>query len=186
MVAKLTLQLPSNVKMVVVSNRGPFLIEETPGGFRKKEAVSGLVSALLPLFRTIPGVWVAWDGRVASGKEINLVYQEGNLKWLEVPLTQEEVALYYDGFANQALWPLCHYFIERCVIDPGWWAGYKAVNQKFAAFTRKAAGDAGLIWVHDYHLSLVPAFLRHRLPEAKRPRSGFSGIFLFRGRIPGR
>ncbi|MDI6631276.1 MAG: trehalose-6-phosphate synthase [Thermoanaerobacteraceae bacterium] len=171
--ARLTLQLPSNARMVVVSNRGPFVFEETPGGLRKKEAVSGLVSALLPLFRGVPGIWVAWDGCIASGKEINRAYQEGNLKWLGVPLTQEEVALYYDGFANQVIWPLCHYFIEKCIVNSEWWEGYRAVNQKFAAFSKKASGEADLIWIHDYHLALVPGFLRRRGADGKMPKIGF-------------
>jgi len=169
----LSFQLPVKPRVVVVSNRGPFVWTRTAHGIEKRVAISGLVSAVLPLFRAVHGVWVAWGGRASLPNEVGFLHQEGDLKWQEVPLTEEELGLYYDGFANQVLWPLCHYFTEKCVFAPEWWEGYKAVNRKFAFFTRKVDAGADLIWIHDYHLALLPALLRHRGTEGKAPRIGF-------------
>lgn len=165
-------QVPTKPRVVVVSNRGPFVWAKNTGGVEKKVAVSGLVSALLPLFRAVQGVWVAWGGRASLPNEVGFLHQEDNLKWQEVPLTAKELELYYDGFSNQVLWPICHYFTERCVVNPEWWEGYKAVNAKFALFTKKVEANADLIWIHDYHLALLPALLRQRGTEAKTPRIG--------------
>ncbi|RDV80721.1 alpha,alpha-trehalose-phosphate synthase (UDP-forming) [Ammonifex thiophilus] len=170
--ATVALRFPSKVRLVVVSNRGPFVLKETATGVEKQWAVSGLVSAIMPLFRTTPGTWVAWGGRFASEKEAGTTYQEGNLKWVEVPLTRREVELYYDGFANQVMWPLCHHFLEKCVIDPDWWTGYREVNRKFAHLTGKVGYDADLIWVHDYHLALVPSLLRQQAFGKDSPKIG--------------
>ncbi|RPF49886.1 trehalose 6-phosphate synthase [Thermodesulfitimonas autotrophica] len=169
----LSFQLPVKPRVIVVSNRGPLVWAERCSGTEKKVAVSGLVSALLPLFRTVHGVWVAWGGRASLPNEVGFLHQEGDLKWQEVPLTEEELRLYYDGFSNQVLWPLCHYFTEKCAVEPAWWEGYKAVNKKFAFFTRKVDWGADLIWIHDYHLALLPALLRQRGNEGKMPRIGF-------------
>ncbi|MGO0122123.1 alpha,alpha-trehalose-phosphate synthase (UDP-forming) [Desulfothermobacter acidiphilus] len=170
--ATLALRAPSKVRLVIVSNRGPFAFQETAEGVKKQWAVSGLVSAIVPLFRSAAGTWVAWGGRYASGKETGITHQEGNLRWLEVPLTRQEVESYYEGFANQVLWPICHNFIEKCVIDSSWWTGYREVNHKFANLTRRVSQEADLIWIHDYHLALVPRLLRQHSFAQERPKIG--------------
>jgi len=47
-------------------------------------------------------------------------------------LTREEEAGYYYGFANRALWPLCHIAYTRPVFDLADWHQYVHVNQRFA------------------------------------------------------
>lgn len=55
------------------------------------------------------------------------------------------------------------------------WDAYKRVNGIFADRVSKEARDGDLIWVHDYHLLLLPQLLRDRLhKQKKRCPIGFS------------
>ena len=149
---------------MVASNRGPYVVR----GRSRVRSVSGLVSALEPPVRASGGVWVAWSGGHATPDGTDAA--EAGYRWREVHLSAEEVAGYYHGFANRVLWPLCHYFLEKCDFRKGHWETFVRVNRKFAAEILAVADDDDIIWVHDYHLALVPHFLR---PGLTRQRLGF-------------
>jgi trehalose 6-phosphate synthase/phosphatase len=74
---------------------------------------------------------------------------------------------YYQGFANRVLWPLFHYSVERVPADGSGWAAYEEVNAVFADTIAREYRPGDTIWVHDYHLMLLPALLRQRLPHAR-------------------
>jgi trehalose 6-phosphate synthase len=77
------------------------------------------------------------------------------------------VRLFYQGFSNGALWPLCHYFLGRVRYDRAEWQMYEQVNRLFAQAALEEAGDDDLIWVHDYQLARVPVFIREQRPAAR-------------------
>lgn len=57
----------------------------------------------------------------------------------------------------------------------GPWAAYRRVNEIFADEIAAAAEYGDLIWVHDYHLMLLPQLLRERLAkQGKAAAIGFS------------
>lgn len=69
------------------------------------------------------------------------------------------------GYATQVLWPLCHITLDRVAYRKAWWDAYVAMNQRFASTVLdEVRKNPGLVWVHDYHLALLPAMIR-----AKRP-----------------
>ncbi|MHB8172758.1 MAG: hypothetical protein ACYDG6_14715, partial [Thermincolia bacterium] len=53
-------------RLILVSNRASYVLDETTEGIKGRRAVSGLVSALEPLIKETGGVWVAWGGRLAE------------------------------------------------------------------------------------------------------------------------
>ncbi|KAF4708279.1 hypothetical protein FOZ62_026682, partial [Perkinsus olseni] len=72
---------------------------------------------------------------------------------------------------NNTLWPLFHYItpstervIQRKTLE---WETYQKANAKFVDAIMKVLHDNDLVWVHDYHLMLVPKLLRERVPNAK-------------------
>jgi trehalose 6-phosphate synthase/phosphatase len=82
-------------------------------------------------------------------------------------LGARDIQHYYDGVSNRALWPLLHFFQTQMRYDDAEWETYVQVNQRFCeAIMREARGDE-IIWVHDYHLFLLPAMLRTHLPGAR-------------------
>jgi trehalose 6-phosphate synthase/phosphatase len=84
-----------------------------------------------------------------------------------VSLTEEELREYYEDFSNGVLWPLFHYLLDRLPLGPTAWDTYRRINERFADETAARYQPGDLIWVHDYHLMLVPAMLRLRLPDAR-------------------
>ncbi len=157
---------PSTTRLLVVSNRAP--VEAAPGGeeYGFRRTVGGLATALDVTLRERPGLWIAWAG--TAGEEILTPAKTGLPYPIHtVQLSEREVDNYYGGFANQGLWPLCHIFTTRCVFEPAYWGAYRHVNERFAGIVRRLAAPGDTVWVNDFHLCLVPAYLRSAGAPAK-------------------
>src|SRR6185312_12208616 len=80
-------------------------------------------------------------------------------------LTKQEINDYYEGFSNETLWPLFHYFPTYSTYNPQHWDIYRDVNQKFADAILKFATKDDIIWIHDYQLMLLPEMVRKVIPD---------------------
>jgi len=143
--------------------RGPALRWSQPAG--------GLTAALAPVMHACQGTWVAWgsgsaDRQTVDGQDrVQVPPDNPQYTLRRVWLSEAQVRGFYDGFANRALWPLCHLHLERTVFAPRHWRHYQEVNAQFAAVVaEECAGRQALVWMQDYHFALCPAFLRQRLP----------------------
>lgn len=76
--------------------------------------------------------------------------------------------LHYNGFSNSILWPLFHYHPGEMNFDENAWAAYIEANKKFALEIVKQVNDDDMIWVHDYHLMLLPEMLRQEIGNKKK------------------
>jgi trehalose 6-phosphate synthase/phosphatase len=148
-----------------MSNRLPFTVQRSRGKLELKPSSGGLISALGPALRTRGGTWIGWPG-IELRKGETLPAGDEPYAIAPVSLSESEVNRYYHGFSNGALWPLCHSLPVRAVFDRRDWQTYQRVNKRFAAAALPTAGS-GLVWVHDYHLMLVPEFLRREAPNAR-------------------
>jgi len=86
---------------------------------------------------------------------------------IPVFLDETESREYHDGFCHTSLWPILHYLSGYADYQQKWFQTYRAVNERFADIVAERFRPGDLIWVHDYHLMLVPQLLRERLPEAR-------------------
>jgi len=162
-------------RIFVVSNREPYMHVR-----QGKETVcvvppSGLVTAIEPVVRACEGVWVA----LGSGSEDKFNVDENDR--LRVPpddprytlrrvwLSQEEEAGYYDGFANEGLWPLCHIAHTRPIFRASDWEWYQTVNRKFAQALLHEMEDCAdpVVFVQDYHFALLPRMIKAVRPDAR-------------------
>ncbi len=163
----LTQRLLGGHRLLLVSNREPYVRKRTADGVRFERTAGGLVSALDPVMRGSGGVWVAWQPD--ESPELESRYQvpgeAPQFTLRQVPLTQREVAGYYHGFANRALWPLFHYFVDRCRFDEEEWRQYERINERFARVVVEEAAPGDVVWVHDYHFCLLPRKIRERRPD---------------------
>jgi trehalose 6-phosphate synthase/phosphatase len=82
-------------------------------------------------------------------------------------LSAQAIQRFYDGFSNRALWPLFHSFQSYFLYNEEEWEAYVNANQVFCDAVLQEAHSQDLIWVHDYHLFLLPGMLRQHLPEAR-------------------
>jgi trehalose 6-phosphate synthase len=149
--------------LVIVANRLPV----TPSGDDDGEweiSPGGLVRALLPTVRRLGAVWVGWSGATGNSPDDD---EAAGVAVVPVELSADDVEEYYDGFSNQTLWPLYHDVTDAVVIEREWWDAYVQVNQRFADAAATAAAPGAAVWVHDYHLQLVPQMLRELRPDVR-------------------
>jgi trehalose 6-phosphate synthase len=149
----------SQQQLVVVANRLP-VRKQRGGGWQTSPG--GLVSALEPTAKELGAAWVGWHGTTAQPPE---PFVHDNIRIVPIGIGREERDGYYRGFANRTLWPLYHDAVARPEFRRRWWDPYVAVNERFALKAAEVAARGALVWVHDYHLQLVPAMLRALRPD---------------------
>jgi trehalose 6-phosphate synthase len=141
-------------------------------GIRWTHAAGGLTSALDPVMQACHGTWVAWGSGNADHETVDaqdrVQVPPSNPQYTlrRVWLSDPQVRGFYYGFANSALWPLCHLHLERSVFKPLHWRHYQEVNEQFAETVAQECQDApAIVWVQDYQLALCPQYLRRRRPD---------------------
>lgn len=157
--------------LVIVSNREPYIHKKTGAAIRVEKPAGGLTSAMDDVLKVTGGTWVAW-GSGSGDKEVvdsnNLISappENPSYKLKRVWLSPYEAENYYHGYSNQVLWPLCHITLDRVYFKKRFWESYKKVNAYFAQSALQEADEDSIVWVHDYHLSLVPEMLRNEKPN---------------------
>jgi alpha,alpha-trehalose-phosphate synthase [UDP-forming] len=156
--------LPRVKGMVVVANRLPLQRVGRGEGARWEVSPGGLVGALQPIMRGGRGAWVGWTGTAgAAGRP----FTYDGLRIRPVPLSAHEVETFYHGMANSTFWPLYHDAIRTPDFRREWWWPYMDVNRKYARAAAAVARPGDLVWVHDYHLQLVPRLLRELRPDVR-------------------
>ncbi len=160
-------------RIIVVSNREPYIHQNSEHGITIQKPASGLVTALEPILRACSGTWVAHGSGTADRQVVDtndrVQVPPDHPMYLirRIWLSKEEEEGYYYGFANEGLWPLCHIAHTRPQFRSEDWIWYVKANQKFSnAVCEEATDSAPVILVQDYHLALAPRLIRERLPGA--------------------
>lgn len=158
----------AGAKVVVVANREPYIHVHRDGEIRCLRPASGLTTALDPVMRACGGVWVAHGSGNADRAVVDdcdrvaVPPDRPEYSLRRVWLTKEEEQGYYYGFANEALWPLCHIAYTRPRFDSSDWEQYQLVNRKFADAVLDEVGDSpAVVFVQDYHFALLPRMLKN-------------------------
>ncbi|WP_425556607.1 alpha,alpha-trehalose-phosphate synthase (UDP-forming) [Garicola koreensis] len=150
---------------VVVANRLAVNRTTDPDGtIGWQRSPGGLVTALAPIMADSQGAWVGWHG--AADEALN-PFDHSGLHLHPVPLSDQEVEDYYEGFSNGTLWPLYHDVIARPQFHRHWFDAYRRVNRRFAAAAAQVASIGATVWVQDYQLQLVPQILRELRSDLK-------------------
>jgi trehalose 6-phosphate synthase len=151
-------------RIVIVSNRLPVHRVKKGGRSVWRTSPGGLVSALTPVLQDRSSTWIGWAGAAGTNPA---PFTHDGIRNLPVKVTRDELNAYYDGFSNRTLWPLYHDAIRPPEYHRRWWRPYEAINQRFAEAAAQAVARKGLVWVHDYHLQLVPGMLRQLRPDVR-------------------
>jgi trehalose 6-phosphate synthase/phosphatase len=157
-------------RIIVVSNRLPLTLKKTEQGWDTTRSSGGLASAMNPLLGKTGGEWIGWAGD--GGGENSQKRQAILAEWAKtdhyfaVDLPKDVADGFYEGYANQTLWPVFHNFPSQLKFDAKHWESYVEANRIFCEAVVNRYRPNDLIWVHDYHLMLLPQMLRERLPDA--------------------
>ncbi len=158
----------SKSSMIVVSNRLPVSLSFEKDGLKAHTSSGGLVSAMSGVQRELPFTWIGWPG---VSFPINQHEEVKNLlspkHFVPVFISKEQEKHYYHDFCNSTLWPLFHYFTDRMKQLTSSWKAYTEVNQLFASKVIENAQEGATVWVHDFHLMLLPSLIREKRPDLK-------------------
>ena len=149
-------------ELVVVANRLP--IQSLSSEFSSyTQSPGGLVSALHPVLVSYGGTWIGWSGYCKTKHLPSICGYKLN----PIEIDESDFQDYYNGYSNTILWPLFH--SQPCDLRASsqWWPSYERVNQIFAKKTAETANKDSLVWVHDYHLQLVPKILKRHRPDIR-------------------
>jgi trehalose 6-phosphate synthase len=163
-------------KLIVVTNREPFILRRTATGLTADRQTAGLLGALEPVLLACSGTWISWSGfereapRIPKSEglpeklDVNVGAQTWSLRRL--PLSEREASLYHYGWACRTQWPLMHLMLGRGAFDPEAWRAFKRVSQRFCDAVLEAYQPGDRIWIHEHNLALLPALLRAAIPGA--------------------
>jgi glucosylglycerol-phosphate synthase len=160
--------------LVMVYHRLPYEEAVVDGQLvrRRHTSPNGILPTLLSFFGTgRKGAWVAWsvyEGTSAAEFETHTGVDSvryPDLVCARVPLSKNDVDIFYKRFSKEAFWPTLHTFWERAIFREDDWTIYLKVNRLFAERTAAEAAHGAMVWIHDYNLWMVPAFLREYRPD---------------------
>jgi trehalose 6-phosphate synthase len=142
---------------------------------RKSAAPGGLAVGVLSALKRSGGLWFGWGGETIDQDpgEPDIHIREG-VTYATIDLRRDEFELYYNGYANEVLWPLFHYFLKSMRYTHQQREAYESVNRTFAQKLAPLLEPRDVIWVHDYHL--IPLGRRLRELGVQRPIGFFLHI----------
>ncbi len=157
---------------LVVSNREPYIHTMSGNEVICNRPVSGLTEALDPVMRASRGSWIAHGSGDADKKVVDahnrvaVPPEKPEYTLRRVWLTKSEVEGFYLGFANEALWPLCHVTFTPPIFRESDWKAYKKVNRIFADVVLQEVADRkAVVLVQDYHFALLSRLIKKQNPE---------------------
>ena len=158
-------------KIIIMSNRLPMKISKRGGEIKLKESVGGLATGLKTLDIEEKIFWIGWTGM--EEEKFTRDEKESVEKRLRkkdvhpIFLSRQQVKDYYLGFCNRSIWPLFHYFTEYADYSERMWRSYYDVNNLFLKELENVYEKGDVVWVHDYHLMLLPNMIRGKYQEAR-------------------
>lgn len=164
-------------RIVIVSNRLPFTVVQDGEGIEFSESVGGLATGLRTLLTSAQGflsepseyVWVGWPGSSIREDICDQVKSKALAEYNCCPvfLSEQDLEHFYQGFCNETIWPLFHYFPTYARYDEAYWEQYRKVNESFSLTLLESIRDGDTVWIHDYHLMLLPHLVRQASPKTR-------------------
>jgi trehalose-6-phosphate synthase len=167
-----------NKPLFVIANREPYMHVRGVGNNGNVQVIvpaSGLVTALEPVLLATEGTWIAHgagsaDRETVDAKDhLRVPLDHPRYTLRRVWLSAEEEKGYYEGFANEGIWPLCHIAHTRPIFRPEDWVAYQEVNRRFAdaAIEEMQSTESPIVLVQDYHFALLPRMIKEARPDAR-------------------
>ncbi len=164
------------MRLLIVSNRLPVTVVNE-GTLRLQESVGGMATGLkayldsanaVSKFDKFDSIWVGWPGATVKGQRRGQLKSALISEFKAYPVFLSETAMekFYHGFCNRTIWPLFHYFPSYAIYEEDYWNNYELVNEEFCKEILNIIEPNDLVWIHDYHLMLLPKMLRDKAPEA--------------------
>jgi trehalose 6-phosphate synthase len=167
-----------NKPLFVIANREPYMHVFNNGNNGSVQIIvpaSGVVTALEPVLVATDGTWIAHGSGSADRETVDahdhlrVPPDHPSYTLRRVWLSTEEEKGYYEGFANEGVWPLCHIAHTRPIFRPEDWVAYQEVNRRFADSTLEEmrGTESPIVLAQDYHFALLPRMIKDARPDAR-------------------
>jgi glucosylglycerol-phosphate synthase len=163
-------------ELVMVYHRLPYdeVVEDGVLQRRRPRSPNGIIPTLLRFFAgERAGSWVAWSQQSSREPEAfvpNVAVDPDRYPQLQaarIALTADDIDIFYKKFSKEAFWPIIFSFPDKAEFRQAHWERFLEVNRLFAERTAHEAAEYAVVWVHDYNLWMVPAFLRPLRPDLR-------------------
>ncbi|MBU1565660.1 MAG: glucosylglycerol-phosphate synthase [Proteobacteria bacterium] len=174
--AQLRMDERGEAELVMVYHRPPFdeVVKDGVVQHKRPQSPNGIIPTLLGFFAGARhGSWVAWSLQASRDPKDFIQHvsvdskRYPNLQVARIALTEEDVDIFYKKFSKEAFWPIIFSFPSIAKFNQSHWERYLEVNRIFAEQTAQEAAEGAIIWIHDYNLWTVPAFLRPLRPDLR-------------------
>jgi trehalose 6-phosphate synthase/phosphatase len=156
-------------KLLIISYELPLILDRTGHQhFEITPKSDAITMGLEDFYRKQNAFWIGRPGidrgDIAKDERKRLEKEFLQNRCHPIYTGKKENERFLDGFSNRTLWPLFHYFTQNAVYREDYWKNYVKVNRKYAdkAISLLKPGDS--VWIHDYHLMLVPQMIREEHP----------------------
>ncbi|MCK8492948.1 bifunctional alpha,alpha-trehalose-phosphate synthase (UDP-forming)/trehalose-phosphatase [Spirosoma sp. RP8] len=161
-------------RLIIVAYRLPFSIKQTKEGVSLFQNSGGLVSAVLSMAEQMgqsagdSGPKIHWIGHCDNSlKDIQQsAFEDEHFVAHPVFVDEDVHQAFYEGFCNDLIWPLFHYFPTFASFQENYFDAYQQVNNRFLEELTSIIEPGDLVWIHDFQLMLLPDLLRKAVPEA--------------------
>ena len=162
------------MRLIVASNRLPVTVQDDNGNYRFDRSIGGVATGLSTFLHLIPSsttiqdyLWIGWPGTTIPEDDQPEMKQILREEYHAQPvfLSEEQMENFYHGFCNKTIWALFHYFPSFAIYDEQYWQDYISVNEAFCNSLMEVIQPGDIVWVHDYHLMLLPGMLKERAPH---------------------
>lgn len=155
-------------RLIIASNQLPANILWRDGNYRIEKSDEQTISGLQNFYKAFNPVWVGLTGfenHDFKPKEIKSLEKKLEpIKCIPIFPRARDRNLYLHGFARNTIWPLFHYFTENVIYSEVSWKAYVRINRLFADRILEVVNDGDIVWIHDYHLMLLPQMIREQNP----------------------
>ncbi|RZF62880.1 glucosylglycerol-phosphate synthase [Sphingobacterium corticibacterium] len=161
-------------QLVVVYHRLPFEQETVNGKTIRvaPKSPNGIIPSLLGLFeKGRSGIWIGEEVKQKDNTDVpNQLIDEDNYPNLiaaTISLSKRDIDQFYRVFSKEAFWPTIFSFVDKAKFNHDDWDHYLKINRIFAERIAKEADQDALVWIHEYNLWMVPAYLKPLRPDLK-------------------
>ena len=161
-------------RLIIVAYRLPFSIKKTKEGVSLFQNSGGLVSAVMSMAErmgqssTDDAPKIHWIGHCDNS--LKTVHESAfeNEHFIAHPVFVDDDIhqAFYEGFCNDMIWPLFHYFPTFASFQEKDFDAYQQVNNRFLEELTSIIEPGDLVWIHDFQLMLLPEMLRKAIPSA--------------------
>ncbi len=152
-------------RWIIASNRLPFSLDDKTGNL--VPSPGGLVTAITGIKADNKTLWVGVGPDGMKGEVSDKSGLDKDKDYHAIDLDKDTYKAYYNGMCNNVLWPILHYESTEVEFRDTYWQAYAEVNKLFAKEILSIAEDDDLVWVHDFHLFLLPKILKRKRKSLK-------------------